>query len=317
MASRKKTYRNIDEIVDFVTNDSDSNDDMFMGEEDDESESDWEYQEEPKQVPQNSGTVSDPRPDNDETVVIDETVVNVVDVDDVVMSDGSSSSESALSKSTSETDTESSDDESLAKIACRNVGVRGHGPRTRGGRGAAVQQARGATSTRRGAAAQGARGVRARGGRGTRVPCRGRARGGAAAQARRGRAVGRQGNARVPARNANRLPPASWKKVDQHYFIDLQENPDQPKNHRIPQGEDFVRLTGRHFPKLKQPTDGALNQHPSKICKVCYAKGLRTNKGHPLRTTFVCGDCPSEPGLHADRCFEIYHTKRNYAEDAA
>ena len=39
MASWKRTYRNIDEIVDFVTNDSDSNDDMFMGEEDDESES--------------------------------------------------------------------------------------------------------------------------------------------------------------------------------------------------------------------------------------------------------------------------------------
>ena len=83
------------------------------------------------------------RPDNDETVV------NVVDVDDVVMSDGSSSSESALSKSTSETDTESSDDESVAKIARRNVGVWGRGPKTRGGRGAAVQQARGATSMRR------------------------------------------------------------------------------------------------------------------------------------------------------------------------
>ena len=60
MAPWKRTYRNIDEIVDVVTNDSDSNDDMFMGEEDDESESNWEYEEEPKQAPQNSGTVSDP-----------------------------------------------------------------------------------------------------------------------------------------------------------------------------------------------------------------------------------------------------------------
>ena len=102
-----------------------------------------------------------------------------------------------------------------------------------------------------------------------------------------------------------------------HFVLDVITTPDQPQNHRIPQGEDFFRLTGRHFPKLKQPTVGASNQHPSKVCKVCYAKGLRTNKGHPLRTTFVCGDCPSEPGLRADRCFEIYHTKRNYAEDAA
>ena len=31
-----------------------------MREEDDESESNWEYEEEPKQAPQNSGTVSDP-----------------------------------------------------------------------------------------------------------------------------------------------------------------------------------------------------------------------------------------------------------------
>ena len=78
-------------------------------------------------------------------------------------------------------------------------------------------------------------------------------------------------------------------------------------------GEPFFRLIGRHFPKIKQAN--ASNQHPAKICKVCYAKRLRTNKGHPLKTTFVCGDCSSKPGLHADKCFEIYHTKLHYAEN--
>lgn len=74
-------------------------------------------------------------------------------------------------------------------------------------------------------------------------------------------------------------------------------------------GEDYLRLTRRHFPAMKQPSATASNKHPTKVCKVCYARGIRTAKGLPVRTTYVCADCPSEPGLHIENCFKLYHTE--------
>ena len=78
--------------------------------------------------------------------------------------------------------------------------------------------------------------------------------------------------------------------------------------------EDVVRLLGRHFLTTKKPSsEDATNKHPTKICEVCYAQGKRSTSGHPLRTTYVCGDCPSEPGLHLHlECNKIYHTVLDY-----
>jgi len=70
-------------------------------------------------------------------------------------------------------------------------------------------------------------------------------------------------------------------------------------NIRVAQHEDFLRLTGRHFPAMKEANEGAKNKHPTKICRVCYSQGKQTAKGLPLRTAYVCPDCPSEPGLMA------------------
>lgn len=79
-----------------------------------------------------------------------------------------------------------------------------------------------------------------------------------------------------------------------------------------PANEDVARLLGRHFLTTKKPSsEDATNKHPTKICKVCYAQGKRSTSGHPLRTTYVCGDCQSEPGLHLE-CNKIYHTVLDY-----
>ena len=69
-----------------------------------------------------------------------------------------------------------------------------------------------------------------------------------------------------------------------------------------------------HFPATKQPSQDAKDTRPTKNCKVCYARGIHTNKGKPVKTVHICNTCPSEPGLHIDKCFELYHTQLNYAE---
>ena len=81
---------------------------------------------------------------------------------------------------------------------------------------------------------------------------------------------------------------------------------------RRPVNEDYLRLNGRHFSVIKQSSATASNKHPTKNCKVCYAKGKRTASGLALRTLYLCGDCPSEPGLHVEECFKIYHTQLYY-----
>ena len=73
-------------------------------------------------------------------------------------------------------------------------------------------------------------------------------------------------------------------------------------------------LVGSHFSSLKIATPGAKSQRPVKPCRVCYAKGKRTDKGHKIKTTYVFIFCPSRPGLHPDKCFGEYHTKMNYSK---
>jgi hypothetical protein len=60
------------------------------------------------------------------------------------------------------------------------------------------------------------------------------------------------------------------------------------------------RLTGRHWPAKKKSNPGTVDQSPSKDCRVCYAKGLRTPKGKPLKTVWICKTYPTEPGLHIE-----------------
>ena len=89
--------------------------------------------------------------------------------------------------------------------------------------------------------------------------------------------------------------------------------PEIPRNPRIAIGEDFDRLTGRHFPSMIAAGNAGSNDRPHKRCRVCYTSGKRTTKGHPLKTVYICRFCPSQPGLHPDKCFEAYHTLLDYA----
>ena len=78
--------------------------------------------------------------------------------------------------------------------------------------------------------------------------------------------------------------------------------------------DDVSRLTGRHFAKVKVAKQGAKDKKPSKMCRVCSARGIRTEKGKYMKTVYVCPSCPSEPGLHPGECFEAYHTMLDFSE---
>jgi hypothetical protein len=81
--------------------------------------------------------------------------------------------------------------------------------------------------------------------------------------------------------------------------------------------DDIARLTGRHFPgrKVRDEVDPT-KRTSTKMCRVCYARGIRTNKGNVVETVWICGECPSRPGLHVDDCFKVYHTELDYAHKA-
>ena len=80
--------------------------------------------------------------------------------------------------------------------------------------------------------------------------------------------------------------------------------------------DSIARLFGRdHFPsKRAYEGHGSRRASKKKLCRVCYARGLRTEKGGPLETTWVCEACPSLPGLCVEKgCFKEYHTKYDYS----
>ena len=79
--------------------------------------------------------------------------------------------------------------------------------------------------------------------------------------------------------------------------------------------EAVIHLTSHHFPSMLLLNPGAKEQQLVKRCHVCYAKGNRWAGGSSIRTRCVCNQCPSVPGLHLDKSFEIYHTKENYGSN--
>ena len=83
----------------------------------------------------------------------------------------------------------------------------------------------------------------------------------------------------------------------------------------IPRKKDnLVRLTGRHFPAQSLYQGNATKRkHCPKICRVCYARGRRTEAGHVVKSTIYCEQCPEKPGLCLGECFKTYHTKIDYS----
>ena len=75
-----------------------------------------------------------------------------------------------------------------------------------------------------------------------------------------------------------------------------------PRLNREVSLQDTVhRLSGRHFPAKKQPNEGSVDPRPKKKCRVCYARGIRTAKGAPVETVWICETCPSKPSLHIEQ----------------
>jgi len=76
--------------------------------------------------------------------------------------------------------------------------------------------------------------------------------------------------------------------------------------------DSIARLTGRnHFPcKRQHDGQGSRRASKKKVCRVCYARGLRTEKGGAIETTWLCDACLSAPGLCVEK---DYHTKFDYS----
>ena len=83
--------------------------------------------------------------------------------------------------------------------------------------------------------------------------------------------------------------------------------PQQALQGRV-QDEDFVRLSGRHFPS-RVPDNENQERRTVKRCRVCSSQRVRRV------STCCCLTCPSQPGLCAVPCFMMYHTKLRYWED--
>ncbi|KAJ8316059.1 hypothetical protein KUTeg_006073 [Tegillarca granosa] len=78
---------------------------------------------------------------------------------------------------------------------------------------------------------------------------------------------------------------------------------------RKPLGEVCDRLIGRHFPTQILQIEGAKKPKQTKACVACNKRkggGDRKRK----ETRFMCKTC--EKSLCLVRCFEIYHTRKNY-----
>ena len=71
--------------------------------------------------------------------------------------------------------------------------------------------------------------------------------------------------------------------------------PDIPQRLINEPGTDIRdRLTWRHFPSQKMPQEGS--KYPTKKSRVCYVKGIKTKKGGPMKTVYVCCFSPSARG---------------------
>ena len=93
--------------------------------------------------------------------------------------------------------------------------------------------------------------------------------------------------------------------------IMISSTPRLVRNPRQAPQDNLFRLTGHsHFPirrPLPEESQRQKAKFKTKSCRVCIAKGIPK----PTQTQWVCKNCPGEPGLHLDECFEIFHTTRN------
>ena len=109
------------------------------------------------------------------------------------------------------------------------------------------------------------------------------------------------------------------KSVFLHFLLKIitQLLANSPRLERPLKGKDvdnIARLTGRnHWPAKRNAPGHWQSNFKTKRCRVCFAKGRRTEKGGHIKTSWICKGCPEEPGLCIEQeCFEIYHTKFDF-----
>ena len=69
--------------------------------------------------------------------------------------------------------------------------------------------------------------------------------------------------------------------------------------------EEFCHLKDRHFIMKVLQTEKRGNKS-GKMCMECSFKGVHQE------STYMCVDCPSQPGMCVMPCFKDYHTKISY-----
>ena len=83
-----------------------------------------------------------------------------------------------------------------------------------------------------------------------------------------------------------------------------------PNPNPRPAEDNLLHLTGRHFPaQIPYRGQAAKKTHSYKKCQVCYAMGVKTPSGHPIKAVWHCPDCPDQPGLCPGLRFKTFHTK--------
>ena len=111
--------------------------------------------------------------------------------------------------------------------------------------------------------------------------------------------------AKMPFQNFLKTVITSWITVE----------PD-PQLEHIVLDETVSWLTGRHCPGLLVPKPDAKDERPSKKCRVCYKKNIKTNHITAFKTRYICITSLLQPALHPDKCFELYHTKQDFEVDS-
>jgi hypothetical protein len=99
--------------------------------------------------------------------------------------------------------------------------------------------------------------------------------------------------------------------LHQVIIIMFQSTPRLEQNPRVVPHDSVFRITGhQHFP-MRRPLPETSQRKKAKfhvkVCRVCTAQG----KTDAPRTQWVCKNCPGQPGLHMDGCWEAWHMKQN------
>lgn len=218
MAARRRNYQNMDEILEIVTRDNDEpDDDIVLGDEESDMDSDWEYEEEPAVVFIPESHVHE----TEDVLESEENQTVTIAPPDVPLEqeETSAAGEEERHSENNDTDTEAgspnSEDELLINLSKR--------PRV----GRAPARLRGAPAARRGRRHAGR--VRTRGGR-VAAAREIRIRGGRIGPIGRGRLRGAAVAGQIPRnlaanRQNQRRPIAHWKEVAEGEFVNLKDFP--------------------------------------------------------------------------------------------